>query len=158
VAVAAAAAVVVAEAVAVAVAEEAVAEAAVAEEEKEKVAEEEKVVKEEEQDTPTAGPHSHAGLLTELAAVGAEAALAAGGWAPPTPVLLKAGDVLLMDSRAIHRGGANLTLAAAAASGGGGDGGTAGGGSGGSRRMLLYVSFQVRGLHSSTFQLNLSRF
>jgi ectoine hydroxylase-related dioxygenase (phytanoyl-CoA dioxygenase family) len=33
--------------------------------------------------------------------------LIASGYAPPIPVLLRCGDVLLMDSRLVHRGGAN---------------------------------------------------
>mmetsp|Transcript_38322 Transcript_38322/g.61480 ORF Transcript_38322/g.61480 Transcript_38322/m.61480 type:complete len:118 (-) Transcript_38322:60-413(-) len=52
---------------------------------------------------------------------GGEAALVAGGWLPPQYAALRAGDVLLMDSRAVHRGAANLRM----------------------RRVLLYVSFQV---------------
>lgn len=53
---------------------------------------------------------------------GGEAALLAGGWLPPQPALLDAGDVLLMDSRAVHRGSANVSAG---------------------RRVLLYASFQV---------------
>jgi hypothetical protein len=70
---------------------------------------------------------------------GGEAALLAGGWLPPQPALLAAGDVLLMDSRAIHRGSANnsphgcVDDASDAALIGGPEG----------RRVLLYVSFQV---------------
>ena len=63
------------------------------------------------------------GTSGEGDSAGGEAALLAGGWLPPQPALLDAGDVLLMDSRAIHRGSANV-------------------GAGG-RRVLMYASFQV---------------
>ena len=49
-------------------------------------------------------------------------ALTAAGFPAPVPALLRAGDVLLMDSRVIHRGGAN---------------------EGGKRRTLLVCTFQV---------------
>lgn len=49
-------------------------------------------------------------------------ALTAAGFPAPVPALLRAGDVLLMDSRVIHRGGAN---------------------DGGKRRTLLVCTFQV---------------
>ena len=49
-------------------------------------------------------------------------ALIAAGFPAPVPALLRAGDVLLMDSRVIHRGGAN---------------------EGGKRRTLLVCTFQV---------------
>ena len=49
-------------------------------------------------------------------------ALTAAGFPAPVPALLRAGDVLLMDSRVIHRGGAN---------------------DGAKRRTLLVCTFQV---------------
>ena len=61
---------------------------------------------------------------------GGEGALVAGGWLRPQPALLDVGDVLLMDSRAVHRGSANVSF-------------QTGDGDGGRRRVLLYASFQV---------------
>lgn len=53
-----------------------------------------------------------------------DAPRAADDWGPAQPALLSAGDVLLMDSRAWHRGGANTSQA---------------------RRVLLYLTFRVPG-------------
>ena len=53
-----------------------------------------------------------------------EALLRAAGFSAPTPALLGAGDALLMDSRCIHRGGANADAEKR-------------------RRAVLYASFSV---------------
>ena len=72
---------------------------------------------------PSAAAAAAAAAAPEDGGAATSAALLVAGFGAPVPALLSAGDVLLMDSRAVHRGSAN--------------------GERGERRTLLYVTLQV---------------